>query len=298
MSKESQLFAPIVVDDAGNPYADFPPGHPGHGDEAYRAHRSAVAAAAVHHVPGTPAPEIAYTAEDHQCWMRIRHVLAPLHRKYAAGEVLMALEDLQLPMNHVPQLGEASRRLAALTGFTFAPAAGIVPLRRFYGTLADSTFQSTQFIRHHSHPLFSPEPDMVHEVLGHGATLASPRFAELYRQVGAAALRAETRESLKALSRVFWYTIEYGLVEEAGEPMVYGASLLSAYGELAAYREVEIRPLDLGRMVTQPYDVTVFQPVLFAARSMNELEDFLGDFLPTVDGDTGARLGVTADQRW
>lgn len=191
-----------------------------------------------------------------------------------------------------------SWRLAKLTGFTFAPAAGIVPLAEFYGSLADDTFHSTQFIRHHSRPLFSPEPDMVHEVLGHGATLASPRFAALYRQVGAAARRAETRESLKAVSRVFWFTLEYGLLEEAGELMVYGASLLSAYGELSGFRDMEIRPLDVQQMVTQPYDVTSYQPVLFAARTLDELEDFLSAFCSGVDGDTGSRLGVTADQKW
>ncbi len=280
------------------PAFELTSGYPGHDDAAYLAHRSAIAAAAHGHLPGAEPPHIAYTPQDDECWQHITHALAPLWRKYATTAVREAMESLALPTDRVPQLAESARRLRELTGFTFAPAAGIVPLQDFYGTLADSVFQSTQFIRHHSRPLFSPEPDMVHEVLGHGATLASPRFAGLYRQFGAAARRAETRESLKAVSRVFWFTLEYGLLGDPGSPMVYGASLLSSYGEMQQFREAYICPLDVRRMVGVPYDVTEYQSVLFTAYAFEELEDFVGAFCAGVDGDTGARLGVTADQKW
>ncbi|MBD0746158.1 phenylalanine 4-monooxygenase [Streptomyces sp. CBMA152] len=298
MSQQTRLFAPVNADSERTPVIEFPPGHAGYGDEVYQARRTVMAEAALNHRPGDEPPHITYAVQDHMCWDHISRALTPLWRTYATAEVQEALENLALPTGHVPQLSKVSRRLETLTGFTFSPAAGIVPLERFYGSLADSTFHSTQFIRHHSRPLFSPEPDMVHEVMGHGATLASPRFADLYRKVGAAARRAETRESLKAVSRIFWFTLEYGLLGEADSAEVYGASLLSSYGELHAFRGVEIRSLDVRQMATQPYDVTEYQPVLFTARSLNELEDFLGGFLSDVDGDTGARLGVTADQRW
>ncbi|MFJ3903663.1 phenylalanine 4-monooxygenase [Streptomyces sp. NPDC090025] len=280
------------------PAFELPVGYPGHDDPAYLAHRAGIARASLGHTPGTEPPRIAYTPQDHACWKHINQALAPLWRTHARPEVQEALAALDLPTDRVPQLLESSRRLQQLTGFAFAPAAGIVPLQEFYGTLADSVFQSTQFVRHHTRPLFSPEPDMVHEVLGHGATLASPRFADLYRQFGGAARRAETRESLKAVSRVFWFTMEYGLLGEGDTPLVYGASLLSSYGEMQQYRKALIRPLDARRMATVPYDVTEYQSVLFKADTLNELEDFVDAFCAAVDGDTGARLGVTADQRW
>ena len=77
-----------------------------------------------------------------------------------------------------------SRALEPLTGFSYHPAAGLVPFDEFYGSLADSIFHSTQYVRHHAFPLYTPEPDLVHEVIGHGNTLASPRFAELNRLAG------------------------------------------------------------------------------------------------------------------
>ncbi|MEU9464814.1 phenylalanine 4-monooxygenase [Streptomyces sp. NPDC048312] len=298
MFKEAQLFAPLVIDAAGTPDVTFPPGHPGAGDDEYRMHRNEIAAAALAYRDGDPLPDIGYTPRDHDTWRRISAALASLHREFASTEARDAAERLALPADRVPQLSEASRRLEHLTGFTLRPAAGIVPLSEFYGSLADCMFHATQFIRHPSKPLFSPEPDMVHEVIGHGTTLASSRFAKLYRQAGEAARRAGNGTSLKAVSRVFWFTLEYGVMEENGQFMAYGASLLSAYGELQSFRGVEIRPLDVRDMVTRPYDVTSYQPVLYAAESLAHLEDFLGEFSSGVDGDTGDRLGLVPGEKW
>lgn len=287
---EAELFAPLTFDAQGRPSIRFPKGHPGHGDVEYQRQREAIAAAALRYRPGDPLPRIDYQPHDDLTWQRISTALGELLRECGAREVLDAVRRFALPVDRVPQLSETSARLQRLTGFRFEPAAGIVPLRLFYGSLADRVFNATQFVRHGSQPLFSPEPDMVHEVIGHGTTLASPRLAELYAQAGHAARRVHTEEALEAVSRVFWFTLEYGVLLESGEPKAYGASLLSSYGELRAFRSARIRPLDLRAMVNQVYDVTKPQPVLFAARSLDELEDFLGRFFSTVDDDTPAEL--------
>ena len=177
-----------------------------------------------------------------------------------------------------------------LTGFEYVPAAGIVPLDEFYGSLAERRFHSTQYVRHHDAPLYTPEPDLIHEVIGHGHLLADPQFAELNRLAGEAARRAETDEGLQLVADVFWFTIEFGVVQEEGELRAYGAGILSSYGEIEEFRGMEIRPLDFPAMATIDYDITKYQPVLFAAESMDHLVDAVGSFFASCDDDTLARL--------
>ena len=149
-----------------------------------------------------------------------------------------------------------SARLEPLTGFRYVPAAGLVPLEEFYGSLADRVFHSTQYIRHWAAPLYTPEPDLIHEVIGHGNLLASPEFAELNLLAGQAARRCETKEALRFLAHVFWFTIEFGVLHEDGELRAYGAGILSSYGEIEEFRAMEIRPIDYLEMGTIDYDIT------------------------------------------
>jgi phenylalanine-4-hydroxylase len=201
-----------------------------------------------------------------------------------------AKEELRLPNDHVPQLTEVSRLLAPASGFTYLPVAGLAPLRDFYGAFAGSVFFSTQYLRHPSLPLYTPEPDVVHEVVGHANQLACPDFAALYRLVGDAVTRTRSEEALRFLSRVFWFSMEFGVVWEDGEPKAYGAGILSSCGETVAYRSADIRPLDLAEMGTLPYDITRYQPVLYAARSMTHLVDTLTAFFSGYDDEVHARL--------
>src|SRR5207302_3402025 len=129
------------------------------------------------------------------------------------------------------------------TGFSYLPVAGLAPLRDFYGAFAGSAFYSTQYLRHPSLPLYTPEPDVVHEVVGHANQLACPEFAAIYRLVGDAVARTRTEPALRFLSRVFWFSMEFGVVWEDGEPKAYGAGILSSFGEISAYRNADIRPL-------------------------------------------------------
>ena len=120
---------------------------------------------------------------------------------------------------------------------------------------------------------------MVHELLGHATTLASPRLAELNRLVGRAVRRARSAEEIDRIARVYWFTIEFGVLREGGGVKAYGAGLLSSAGELEAMRDAELRPLDLEAASHTDYDPTRYQPVLFCADSFRELRLSLGDFL-------------------
>jgi phenylalanine-4-hydroxylase len=139
-------------------------------------------------------------------------------------------------------------------------------------------------------PLYTPEPDVIHEVIGHANQLAGPGYADLYRLVGAAVARLRDDEALRFLSHVFWYTMEFGVVREGGELHAFGAGILSSVGETASFRDADLRPVDFLAMGRADYDITRFQPVLYVWSSPAELEDGLGRFLETFDDRTPGRL--------
>ncbi|MGW5570145.1 phenylalanine 4-monooxygenase [Nocardia thailandica] len=293
MFTEAQLYSPVTRRDDGDVTVHLSADHPGVGDPDYRARRNAIAALALDHRPGAPVPRIDYTADEQRVWRIVSAELRRRHRAYACGEVLRSAGALGLPGDHIPQLDEVTALLAPHTGFRYVPAAGLVPLREFFGSFADRTFHSTQYIRHHSAPLYTPEPDAVHEIIGHANQLASPRFAALYELVGAAVARLETDAALKFLADVFWFSLEFGVVREHGEIRCYGAGLLSSYGEIEEFRAARLRPLDIAAMGTLAYDITHYQPVLFCAESVAEIEDVVGGFFAEMDDDTPDRLGTS-----
>ncbi len=290
MFEEGQLYSPVTEADDGTVTVHLAPSHPGVNDPRYLARRGEIARAALHWTPGTPIPEVAYTDEEHEVWRTVCRELAAKHRRLAHSAYLEAWDAVALPTDRVPQLPEVSARVGAVTGFTFDCAPGLVPLRQFYGALADRTFHSTQYLRHPSEPLYTPEPDLVHEVIGHGVALGAPPFAELHRLTGEAARRLESEDALRFLAKVFWFTCEFGVIEEAGELRCYGAGLLSSYGEIEEFRAADIRPLDFLEMGTAEYDITHYQPILYRADSLEHLMDAVGGFFADFDDDTPDRL--------
>jgi len=255
------------------------PDHPGFRDAEYRERRNRIARLALEHEPGGPAPDAPYTPEEHAVWQTIRDALEPRHARHACAEYVACLGRLDLPRERIPQLSEVSAKIQAMSGFRLEPVAGLVEPRVFLEALAGGVFLCTQYIRHHSTPFYTPEPDVVHELLGHGVTLASPRLAELNRLVGRAVARTRSAEALERLSRVYWHTVEFGVLREGGELKAYGTGLLSSAGELEAMGRAELRPLDLEAASLQDYDPTAFQPVLFCADSFDAMYETLRDFL-------------------
>jgi phenylalanine-4-hydroxylase len=269
---------------------ELPEDHPGFSDPAYRARRARIAEVGAAYRRGDPIPDVTYSAEEDEVWQVVSTELADKHRKYACGEYLVGAGRLVLPTQRVPQLREVDERVHGLTSFHINPVPGLVPTRTFYGSLAERTFLSTQYIRHHSAPFYTPEPDIVHEIIGHANMLASPVFANLYEVAGHASLRATTETSLDVFSRVFWFTLEFGVVHEDGAVKAYGAGLLSSYGEIEAFRDAEIRPWDLLAMATQDYDITRYQPVLFAAASLEQMLADLHAFFSSYDDEACDRV--------
>jgi phenylalanine-4-hydroxylase len=296
MFEEAQLYSPVTTNDDGAVTVHLSADHPGKDDPAYQARRNEIASAALGWTPGTPPPTIAYSDEEQHVWRTVQRELAPKHETYACRAFRDAKTALALPTDQIPQLGDVTDSLKRLTGFHYVPAAGIVPVREFYGALADHEFHSTQYIRHPSAPLYTPEPDLIHEVIGHGNLLADPQFAELNRLAGVAARRAETDAGLQFVADVFWFTIEFGVLYEDAELKAYGAGILSSFGEIEEFRHMQIRPLDFHEMGTIDYDITHYQETLFAAASMTQLVDAVGAFFAGFDDDTPARLAREYDR--
>lgn len=294
MFEEGQLYSAVTTDADGTVQVHLGENHPGFTDPAYRARRGEIAGAALARRPGDPVPTIDYTDEEHAIWRLVSAQLAPKHETYAHPEFLAAKEALGLPTDHVPQLHEVTERLLPLTGWSYTAAPGLVPLREFYADLGRRTFNSTQYLRHPSEPLYTPEPDIIHEVIGHANQLASPRFAAITEAAGRASERLETDEAMQFVADVFWFSIEFGVMAHGHELTAYGAGILSSYGEMDEFRHMEIRPLDLHQMGTLNYDITAYQPVLFRAESVDHLEDVVGHFFATVDDDAAARLRAEA----
>jgi phenylalanine-4-hydroxylase len=248
------------------------PDHPGFRDAAYRERRNQIARIAFEHGDG-PVPSVRYTREEQATWRTVWEHLEPLHRKYASGEYLDAAAVVKLDRGNVPQLEEVNVVLRRATGFAMKPVAGLVGDRTFLGHLARGTFLATQYMRHPSRPLYTPEPDVVHELVGHAATFCDERFARLNRSFGEAAQRVDA-DTLSRVARLYWYTLEFGVCRENGALKAYGAGLLSSFGELGGFEQrAELRAFDPAIIAQTPYDPTGYQTTLFVAPSFAAMAD-------------------------
>jgi phenylalanine-4-hydroxylase len=295
--EEAQLYSPVTAGEDGSVTVHLAHDHPGANDPVYRARRNEIAAAALAWKPGEPNPHIEYTEYEQNVWRTVGRELPPKWERYAINEFNEGVAALELPRDHVPELDEVSARLEPITGFRYLPAAGLVPLREFYGSLEHKRFYSTQYVRHPGVPLYTPEPDIIHEVLGHGHLLATPTFSELHRLAGEATNRLQDDDNVALLSKVFWFSIEFGVVMEDGELRAYGAGILSSYGEIEEFRGMELRPLDLIEMGTADYDITQYQPVLYRAESLDEVREVVGGFFRGCTDESIAAMRNAAPAR-
>lgn len=238
-----------------------------------------------------PPVDIEYLDEEHRTWATVARALDDGWRRHAATAVIEARERLGLPTDRVPQLSEVDAWLRPLTGFGYRAVPGIISGAEFFGALGRRVFPSTQYLRWSGAPLYTPEPDVIHEVVGHANVLACPQIAELHRLAGRAIDRVESGSARHVLGDVFWFSAEFGVVRDGGEWRAYGAGLLSSPGELAWFADhAEISPLDLRAMATTPYDIHHYQPILFGADSLDQMLDVVGGFFESATDDRIAEL--------
>lgn len=254
--------------------------HPGFNDPDYRQRRNQIAEIARHHASGSPPPRIAYTDVERATWGTVFSRLVGLFPTHACREFNAIIKELGYTREDIPQLADVSGFLEARTGFRLEPVAGLVSPRDFLSQLGQGVFCATQYIRHHSKPHYTPEPDVVHELMGHAPMLAIEDFANLSRKVGERTQRA-TDEQVNQLATLYWYTIEYGVLRRNGRLEAYGAGLLSSFGELdhALSGQVEVRRLDPAIAKDTPYPITTYQPLLWEVSSIHEAFEIMDAFV-------------------
>jgi phenylalanine-4-hydroxylase len=270
---------------------ELEPGHPGRGDEEYvRRRQELFALCRKHRLERLGPPIIEYNAEETRIWREVSPKLDELHQKHASQIYLKAKRDLAITQEEIPQLRHLSDRLRRETQMHLVPAEGALPYRTFYEYIADRGFPVTQFIRHGSHPEFTPEPDMIHDCLGHVPPLMNRDYAELLTLIGKAVAATNRGEQVLSLKRFSWFSIEFGLIEEAGAVKVFGAGILSSTGEIPYSLfspEVLRRPFVTDVVINTDYDPSRMQNNLFIAPSLpflrRELEGLVRRFgIPVV----------------
>ncbi|MFJ8695007.1 phenylalanine 4-monooxygenase [Streptomyces roseolilacinus] len=250
-------------------------------DEACARRRKEIAEA-IRRRGGLNSHPVTYSAEEDLLWGTMMAKLDALHPDVASSRYLRAKERLPLPVTHAPRIDDLGRRLGDLTGFRLLPVDGLAPVRDFYGRFADDAFSTTMYLRCPGRPHYSPEPDMLHELVGHVVMLADPLFADLYRLFGKAANNATREQDLQAISQVFWFTMETGLVREEGRVKAYGAALLSSSGELSKLGTCRVEKFSVQEMIESHYDISDYQGKLFIASSVDEMAEEVRSFLTRV----------------
>jgi phenylalanine-4-hydroxylase len=245
---------------------ELEPAHPGLGDLAYvQRRRELFAQCRRHRLEHLGPPLIEYTDEETRIWREVSPNLDALHRQHACHTYLQAKDTLGISADEIPQLKLLSDRLQRETRMHLVPAEGPLPYRLFYSYIAERGFPVTQFIRHGSHPEFTPEPDMIHDCLGHVPPLMNADYAELLTLIGKAAYTTPDPLQVLALKRFSWFSIEFGLIEEDGETKVFGAGILSSTGEIpfSLSDQVVRRPFVTDEVIATDYDPSRMQDKLF-----------------------------------
>ncbi|KAF8570081.1 hypothetical protein P879_00536 [Paragonimus westermani] len=215
------------------------------------------------------------------------------HSKRACAEYLEGFrlleENCDFSPDKIPKMGVISSFLQKTSGFRLRPVAGLVSPRDFLANFAFRIFPCTQYVRHHSRPAHTPEPDVIHEFLGHVPLLTNRKFADFAQRLGLVSLGA-SNDFVNKLTTLFWFTIEFGLCLELDQLRAVGAGILSSFGELehAFSDESEKRPLEPSTTAIQPYDDVGYQPVYFVCQSFELMEQQLNEYVRTVQKDVWA----------
>ena len=254
--------------------------HPGASDLEYRERRDYIASLSKKFRETGVITDVDYNEDEQGIWRHVAARLEELHEKHASPFYLRAKRDLGISNDKIPQLSEMNMRLKELTNFRLAPVEGLVDTRAFLSWLSWRTMLSTQYIRHHSRPEYTPEPDIVHEAIGHIPMFTNPNFADYSQFIGHGA-RIATDEQIEELGRLYWFTVEFGLVEHEGDIKAYGAGLLSSFGELehAFSDKVERRPFDLEQVINHDFTYSDMQPVLYVIPSYAELKEVTRNYI-------------------
>jgi len=253
--------------------------HPGFNDDTYLKRREEIVdiSNSYNMEDGQNIPIVNYTEKEKKVWKFMWEMLIPLQRKHACDEILenmdLFIKDVNFRADEIPQIKDVSNFLRKKTNTIFRPVGGLLSPREFLNGLAFRVFHSTQYLRHHSKPLYTPEPDIVHEILGHAILFANKDFADFSQEIGIASLAASD-EDIKKIGTIYWFTIEFGLCMQHMEKKIYGAGILSSPSEIewSISDKPKLHEFDLKKIANFPYSITDIQENYFLAPSFAEMK--------------------------
>jgi phenylalanine-4-hydroxylase len=215
----------------------------------------------------------AYSTEEHEVWSILYDRRMKDLKSHGSDEYLNGAEAIGLSRDSIPNLADVNRRLSRLTGWEAVAVSGFLPARTFFECLSERRFPTTVTIRPKNQLDYLPEPDIFHDVFGHVPLHSNPVFADLLQRCGGIGAAAQTQDQLDGITRLFWFTIEFGLIREKDEVKVYGSGLISSHGDSANALggRCEKRPFSLDAVFAQPFEIDHFQEVLFVIDSFDQL---------------------------
>ena len=219
----------------------------------------------------------AYSPEQHAVWAELVNRQMPSLREHACQEYLDGFETIGLREDSIPNLAEVSRRLEPRTGWNSTPVSGFLPADAFFEMLAARRFPTTTWLRSRESLEYTPEPDIFHDVFGHVPMHAHPVFADFLQQYGKVCAGLRDKDALERMGRLFWFTVEFGVIRQAGKLKIYGSGLISSHGEANYVLQAEsgggpeIRDFNLDQVLEQEFLVSEMQKVLYAIDSFEQI---------------------------
>ena len=232
-----------------------------------------------------------YTPENHEVWATLVRRRMESLEEQASDVFLNGLRLLGLDKDHVPDLRDVNARLRPLTGWQSRPVPGYLPAKGFFACLSRREFPTTITVRPKELIDYLPEPDIFHDVFGHVPLHADPVFADFLQTYGKAALHCDDPYHVDRLARLFWFTVEFGLIRENGRVKLYGSGLISSLGESFHALEspdVDRRPFDMDRVCETHFEIDHYQPILYVLESFEQLRDSMNEYAERVLAQTAA----------
>jgi phenylalanine-4-hydroxylase len=215
----------------------------------------------------------AYTNEQHAVWAELVGRAYPALERHAAREYLDGFDIIGLERERLPNLKAISARLEPRTGWNATPVSGFLPAGAFFEMIAARRFPTTTWLRSRDSLEYTPEPDIFHDVFGHVPMHAHAVFADFLAHYGRVCAGIEDEALLEKLGRLFWYTVEFGLIRQGNEVKVYGSGLISSHGECVNVLNghCEIHDFTLDEVVNTPVKVDEMHHLLFAISSFDQV---------------------------
>lgn len=236
-----------------------------------------------------------YSKDDHEVWQVCFDRRMKQLETHASNVFLDGMRAINLRRERVPPLKDVNERLMTMTKWQSRGVPGYLPAKVFFAFLAKRQFPTTLSVRPKTSMDYLPEPDIIHDVFGHVPLHADPVFADFLQTYGQAALHTNDPMHTERLARLFWFTVEFGLIREEGRLKLYGSGLISSEGEghhALESKDVDRRPFELERVCNTAFEIDHYQPILYVLESFEQLRDAMNTYARKLLAEPGASKKV------